>query len=92
LLPNGSTYVRYVAVPTKDQVVTDDLDEVVAAYSGNMDTAHAYVEENKQSMMSALDQNIIDTNDSLLAILGNLHSGVVGLGHFARYFLCQNTR
>ena len=66
-----------VKVPTKDQVVTDDLAEAVAAYSGNMENAHTYVEGRKQSMMTALDQNITDTNDALLAILGNLHSGVV---------------
>ena len=69
--------VYEVKVPTKDQVVTDDLTDAVAVYATNMESANSYIEERKQSMMTALDQNITATNDELLAILGNLHSGVV---------------
>ena len=63
-------------VPTPDQVKHDDLREAVATFTNAIIEAETFIEERKQGMMATLDKNINATNEEMLAVLGNLHSGM----------------
>ena len=63
-------------VPTADQVKLDDLHEAIGDFTTALAGAEAFIGARKQGMMATLDKNINATNEEMLAVLGNLHSGI----------------
>ena len=69
-----STYE--MKVPMKDQVGLDDLHEAVNDFTIALVESTDYIDDRKANMVSTLDKNIVEVNESLLSLLAELHSGV----------------
>ena len=63
-------------VPMKDQVGLDDLHDAVNDFTIALVESTDYIDDRKANMVSTLDKNIVEVNESLLSLLAELHSGV----------------
>ena len=62
-------------IPMKDQVGLDDMHEIVHTFSKSLDDVSDFIDENKANMITALNDEIVELNESLLAMLAELHGG-----------------
>ncbi|UPR05068.1 heavy chain of dynein [Chloropicon primus] len=62
-------------IPMKDQVALDDLHENVSAFKTALDDVAEFIEENKANNITTLNDEIVEMNESLLAMLAELHGG-----------------
>lgn len=58
------------------QVKLDDVHEAVQKYQAALNAAIEFREDNKQDMISTLEQSTVNLNEDLLGLLANLHAGV----------------
>ena len=62
-------------IPMKDQVALDDLHENVSSFKSALEEVADFIEENKANNITTLNDEIVEMNESLLAMLAELHGG-----------------
>ena len=62
-------------IPMKDQVALDDLHENVSSFKSALEEVADFIDENKANNITTLNDEIVELNESLLAMLAELHGG-----------------
>ena len=62
-------------IPMKDQVALDDLHENVSSFKTALDDVAEFIDENKANNITTLNDEIVELNEYLLAMLAELHGG-----------------